>query len=99
MPYAGLRKKIMHNKSINYIVIGFLLMVMLFPVTQSQSYEKDLPWWDDSWSYRQEIHLPFSTDKDLAKYQPVDLKINFEDDCWTKNERETSVRVLSLIHI
>jgi len=51
-------------------------------------------WWDDEWSYRQEIVIPFDTRKNIAKYQPLDLKIEFENPCWAKNEHEHSIRVL-----
>jgi hypothetical protein len=57
------------------------------------SQNNSVPDWKPEWSYRQEIHLPIVTNVSYAKYQPIDIRVTFENPCWTKNENETSIRV------
>ena len=64
---------------------------MLIPVAPSEG--EDL-WWDENWSFRQEIILPINTDNQHAHYQPIDIRIEFNNSCWAKNEKEHSVRVI-----
>ena len=58
------------------------------------SLANDVLWWDGDWSFRQEIIIPIDTSAELAKFQPVDVYIGFENPCWAKNEIEHSVRVV-----
>ncbi|HEC75645.1 MAG TPA: hypothetical protein ENI33_00090 [Thermoplasmatales archaeon] len=44
-------------------------------------------------SFKQEISIPIDTSLEMAKFQPVDMRINFENPCWAKNETVRSVRV------
>ena len=44
-------------------------------------------------SFKQEIQIPFDTVLSEAKYQPIDLKIVFENTCWAIDEDKHSVRV------
>lgn len=44
-------------------------------------------------TFRQEIIIPFDTSLEIAKYQPIDMRIKFNNPCWAKNEEENSVRV------
>lgn len=50
-------------------------------------------WWDKDWKYRQEIVIPTVSDIEYLKNQPIDFEITFDNNCWTKNVTETSVRV------
>jgi len=43
--------------------------------------------------YRQELILPIDTGQEAAWLQPVDIRINFENNCWAKDEIEHSVRI------
>jgi len=76
-------------------VVYLILVLIISPVlTISVSSEgSSLPEWNREWSYRQEIILPISTDKPHAKFQPIDIHIEFTNPCWAKNENEHSVRV------
>ena len=76
-------------------IVYFMIILLISPVlTISISSESGfLPTWDSDWSYRQEIKLPISTDKPHAKFQPIDLHMEFNKPCWVKNEKEHSVRV------
>lgn len=44
-------------------------------------------------SYKQEITLPIDTSITAADYQPIDLRITFDQSCWAENETIHSVRV------
>ncbi len=37
--------------------------------------------------------LPIQTNDSLSHYQPIDLRLRFENPCWTENENNTSIRV------
>ncbi|DAC73212.1 MAG TPA: carboxypeptidase regulatory-like domain-containing protein [Thermoplasmata archaeon] len=72
------------------LLIGlFLVSLFNLPVSAAQDH-----WWDDTWSFRQEIILGFKTNTALAQYQPVDITIRFDSPCWTLNETQHSVRVI-----
>lgn len=47
----------------------------------------------DNLAYKQEIIIPIDTSLEIAKFQPIDIRINFINKCWAKNEDEHSVRV------
>jgi hypothetical protein len=47
----------------------------------------------DTLPYKQEITVPFDTSTDIAKYQPIDMRMKLENPCWAKNETIHSLRV------
>ena len=47
----------------------------------------------NDFSFKQEIEIPFDTSIEMAKFQPIDIKIKFNNKCWAKNKDEHSVRV------
>ena len=49
--------------------------------------------WNSEWSYYQEIIVPIKTSDKYSKYQPVDIRIEFENDCWAKDESNNSIRI------
>jgi uncharacterized protein (TIRG00374 family) len=55
--------------------------------------EDDLSWFKD-WEFRQEILIPLDTSSENAKYQPIDVFIEFDDSCWARNEQDHSIRVM-----
>jgi hypothetical protein len=72
------------------LLIGvFFFSVVHLPVSAGQD-----DWWDDSWSFRQELSLDSVTSKESAANQPVDTTIRFESSCWVENETHHSVRVI-----
>ena len=72
-------------------LLACLFLLTIVPISISAS---EMTWWDTSWSFRQEIPIPFDTSKDNAKFQPLDLSVRFESPCWAKNEQEHSIRVV-----
>ena len=74
--------------------IVVLLLVNLVLLTVMPAYAYENVWWNDNWSYRQEVTIPIDTSIGVAKYQPIDIFMEFNNPCWAKNEREHSIRVL-----
>ena len=76
-------------------VIVTMLLLLIFPAASipGSSQEDVIPFWNTSWSYRQELLLPITTNDSTVHYQPIDLHITFEKACWTENENKTSIRI------
>ena len=47
----------------------------------------------ENFSYKKEIQIPIDTSSQDAEFQPIDIRINFENQCWALNETINSVRV------
>lgn len=47
----------------------------------------------ENYSSKKEIQIPIDTSTVDAKYQPIDIRVNFENPCWALNETIHSVRV------
>jgi CDP-diglyceride synthetase len=75
------------------LVYGLLLILVLSSLCIPATSQNNAPWWDKSWSFRQELSIPISTQEPLAKYQPVDIRVIFENSCWTLSENHSSIRV------
>ena len=72
----------------------FILFSSLITTVYVNAFDEDLPNWNKNWSYKQEINIPISLNNSNAKFQPIDIKIIFDNPCWTKSENHTSVRVV-----
>ena len=77
-------------------LIGCLLLanIIFSAIVPSVISTDDDQWWDENWSFRQEIDIPINTTSVYEHYQPIDIFIKFSDPCWAKNEKEHSVRVV-----
>jgi len=75
-----------------YIIIILLLSPVLTISVSSE--ENSIPNWNNNWSSRQEILLPILSEIHRARYQPIDLLIEFNELCWARNEIEHSIRVV-----
>ena len=71
-------------------VAGFLL----FPLFSINTVVAEDQWWNNQWSFRQELVIPFNTSSDLADYQPIDTTIIFNNPCWARDEQHHSIRVI-----
>ncbi len=71
-----------------------MLCCILLSSVQTVISNDDFSWWNDNWSYRQELHIPIDTNHEQAKYQPIDTHIEFENICWAQSEKEHSIRVI-----
>lgn len=73
------------------ILLTLLLLTApgLLPPTHAQD-----PWWNQAWSYRQDLTLPLSLSTPGAPGQPIDLRLTPQHPCWTHDETHTSIRVI-----
>lgn len=81
----------MNIKIIICLLLTNLILLTMIPENTTASEEQ---WWNNNWSFRQEIILPIETNTEIAKCQPIDIHIEFENQCWVKNENEHSIRVV-----
>ncbi len=79
---------------VKMIRVSLLIGVFLFSIVHLQVSAEQDDWWNDSWSFRQEILLDTVTSKECAANQPVDITIRFDSSCWAENETHHSVRVI-----
>ena len=77
------------------ILISPVLTMSVFSGSNSLSLtDENLPRsWNEDWSYRQEINLPISTDDFCAKFQPIDIGIEFDKTCWASDKNNHSIRI------
>jgi len=74
-------------------IISVFLLLMFSIINIPISSQSNVPWWDQNFSYRQELDIQIDTSLEIAKYQPVDIRITFNDPCFAKNTDEHSVRI------
>jgi len=78
------------------VAFQIVLLLLLSPIITMSVCSEDnpVPNWNNDWSFKQEIKLPISTKNPYSIFQPVDIHIEFSDNCWGKNENEHSIRVV-----
>ena len=81
----------MHKKLVGMLIFLIILESLLVPTGLSSD---ETSWWNENWSFRQEIIIPINTSYEEAKFQPIDIYLEFNNSCWAKNENEQSVRVI-----
>jgi len=81
----------MRYRSIVCLVILNFITLMILPLNTIADEQQ---WWNDGWSFRQEIIIPFDTYSAIAKYQPIDIHLEFQNPCWAKDELNNSIRVI-----
>jgi len=75
------------------VIISILLLLLFSIINIHVSSQSSISWWDQNYSYRQEIGVPIDTSIEQAKYQPIDIRLIFDSPCWAKNTDEHSIRV------
>jgi len=75
-------------------LIFLILVTSLFFNTNTSSISPN--YWNNDWSFRQEINIPIDTGLDESKFQPIDIRISFDNPCWAENEKKHSIRVVCL---
>jgi len=82
-------------KKSNQIKIWLLLILLLVSTisTTIVSSENILSTDIDGLSYKQEIIIPIDTSLSVSKFQPIDIRIDFENSCWAEDENTHSVRI------
>ena len=82
---------ILKSKTTFRFIIITLLLFLFIPNYSSVADSKH---WDTNWSYYQEIEIPFDTSLEIARFQPIDIKVEFQNPCWAKNDLEHSIRIV-----
>lgn len=80
------------NSRRTFVILCVVLFQQLCLGVSSPSAEDT--YWDDQWSYAQEISIPFDTTNAAAAFQPIDIYVEFENLCWAQNEDEHSIRII-----
>jgi len=83
----------MYKRLVGCVLLANIVLAIVIPTTLLASPSDETPWWNDDWSFRKELIIPIDTGSEYARYQPVDIHIEFNDSCWAKNVNEHSVRV------
>ncbi len=76
-----------------FLVIAVALLLFCCFGSHVQSTENYNKTSIDTLPYKQEITVPLDTSKDIAKYQPIDIRITLHSPCWGKNETIHSLRL------
>ncbi|MFO8077712.1 MAG: carboxypeptidase-like regulatory domain-containing protein [Thermoplasmatota archaeon] len=89
---------LLKQRRILTIFLIFVFCVTSFPLVSSvpsfiHSSEDPEIVWNNDWQYYQRIDVSIDTAQDAAIYQPIDINIEFDDNCWAENETVNSIRV------
>ena len=85
-----MKKKILKNLITIYILVIIVQSSFTIHISAQDNYKStDI----DKLSYKQEISIPIDTSLDIAKFQPIDLRVEFSNPCWAKDEKHHSIRV------
>ena len=78
----------------NYLpwIIIFVVILLIFS-NSAFSYEEYNTADIENMAFKQELNIPIDTSLDGAKFQPIDIHVDFTNPCLAKNEKEHSVRV------
>ena len=81
------------------IVKGVLIVVFIECLSFSTVHSQiggDNGWWDDAWSFRQQLDIPVDTSSPFTDGQPLDIRVVFPESCWAHDTDTHSVRVCCL---
>ena len=77
------------------LTTNIVLFLLIFSILLNSSYAQTEPiWWDNNWSYREEINIPIDTNDENSHYQPVDIRLEFNNPCWGIDQNKHSIRVV-----
>ena len=76
-----------------YLLIIIILLASIFSNSASSSDGKSVTSDIDNFAFKQEIQIPIDTSVERAKFQPIDIKVEFSKTCYAKDEKNNSVRI------
>jgi len=79
------------RKSLHWLVITIILLSLVS--SNAYSYEENNRIGAQEGKFKQELKIPIDTSIDESKFQPIDIHIDFDNDCWAQNENIHSIRV------
>jgi len=80
------------NKNTLSLIIIILIFLSIFCVnvkSNSQYLSSDL----ENLTFKQELMIPIDTSQKEAKFQPIDIKVDFSNPCYAKDETSHSIRI------
>ena len=78
----------------NSLILILILSILISSFSTSVlSYEQYNSTDIDKLAFEQEIAIPIDTSLEIAKFQPIDIRVEFSNPCWAKDEKHHSVRV------
>ena len=84
----------MNGYKLKYLLITSILVASIFSNSAFASSSGSFRVTDiEDFVFKQEIEIPFDTSLPEAKYQPIDVRIDFENSCWGKDDKAHSIRV------
>jgi len=84
-------KKILKNLIIIFVLLIFIQSSFTLQIKAQNNYNStDI----DTLSFKQEISIPIDTSLDIAKFQPIDFRVEFSNPCWAKDTYNHSIRVV-----
>ena len=78
--------------TLNVILIFFLLISTFCPIASSSRKFNSID--IDKLEFKQELMIPIDTSLEMVKFQPIDIRIEFSNPCWAKDETHHSVRIV-----
>jgi hypothetical protein len=83
----------MSKAKMKYLLIIIILLASIFSNSASSSDGKSVTSDIDNFAFKQEIQIPIDTSVERAKFQPIDIKVEFSKTCYAKDEKNNSVRI------
>ena len=83
-------------KFINKYTLIWMIIIAIFfsPLSiNATSYEEYNTTDIESLAFKQELPIPIDTSLEIAKFQPIDIRVEFSNPCWAKDEKDHSVRI------
>lgn len=81
------------TKKISFFLVLLGVIISTIPPAVISDNPSFIPSDINTLPYKQEITIPIDTSLPDAKYQPIDIRIQFDQTCWAVNETKHSVRV------
>jgi len=75
------------------ISIIFVLLLTSFFTIKVSPFENNLSTTIEDLAFKQEVFIPIDTSLENAKFQPIDIRVEFENLCWAKDETMHPIRV------
>lgn len=79
-----------NKKILGVTIILFILSLSNIVIANPNNYRNTSL---ENFSYKQKINIPFDTSLEESKYQPIDIKIDFENTCYATDEKDHSIRI------
>jgi len=83
----------MDKPKIKYLLVSIILLASVSSNSVALSGGNSVTTDIDNFAFKQSIEIPIDTSIDQAKFQPIDIKVEFSKACYAKDEKDNSIRV------